>query len=87
LALASSRFPPLAQCLPLLQGVQPGWYLGEDARRSLHERVRVRLDRNPQPSAGAIVDSQSLKSTGLGGGERGYDGAKKVKGLKSVTCS
>jgi putative transposase len=28
------------------------------------------------------VDSQSVKSTGVGGEERGYDGAKKVKGRK-----
>ena len=28
------------------------------------------------------MDSQSVKSTGVGGKERGYDGAKKVKGRK-----
>ena len=29
-----------------------------------------------------MVDSQSVKSTGVGGKERGYDGGKKVKGRK-----
>ena len=45
----------------------------------LRERLRIRLGRNAQPSAG-IVDSQSAKTTGVGGEQRGYGGGKKVRG-------
>src|SRR3954454_9273756 len=53
----------------------------ERLNAELRERLRCRLGRDPHPSAG-IVDSQSARTSGVGGQERGFDPAKKVEGRK-----
>lgn len=53
----------------------------ERMNRVLRRRLREKMGRDPEPSAG-IVDAQSVKTTGVGGEQRGFDGGKKVRGCK-----
>ena len=62
------------------------WKWRRDGRlRQAHDRLREEVreaeGRGRDPS-GAVIDSQAVKGSGVGGPERGYDGAKRLSGRK-----
>ena len=74
------RFPPW----PAVYSQFARWRR-DGALRSMHDRLRELAreadGRNAEPSA-AIVDSQTVRGTGVGGPARGWDGAKRTTGRK-----
>src|SRR5919205_1451937 len=80
-APASSRLPSMAHRLPLFQTMALRRYLGED--QPGHPRTLAGPpEKGSSAQCGRGGISQSLKSTAVGGEDRGYDGGKKVKGRK-----
>jgi hypothetical protein len=73
--------PTVANGLLPLSQVVPGWAAAPSPRPTAGSGVREAEGRARDPS-GAILDSQAVKSTGVGGPERGYDGAKRLAGRK-----
>ena len=81
LAVTSPRVPTLEDRLPLLPRVENQRHLRE-TQRGVARTLANLLGQGPAAQRGHIADSQSAKTTGVGGEQRGYDGGKKVHGRK-----
>ena len=70
----------------LVKQSHPGTVIGgllDPVDKALVGAARLPVGRNGEPTAG-IIDSQSVKTNGSGGG-RGCDAGKKIKGRKRIS--
>jgi putative transposase len=71
--------PPTTVNYHYLKWMRKGFF--ERVNTEIRRRLRLKHDRNAEPSAG-IIDSQSVKGTSESSLESGFDGGKRVKGRK-----
>jgi putative transposase len=81
MAHVAHQFPHVAERLSLLARLETPGVVWSRIHDTLRARVREQEERHKQPTAGCL-ESQSVKTTEVGGAQRGFDHGKKVKGRK-----
>ena len=82
MAVVAEGLPALEDRLRLVQEMANRWDVGTPERRAAAQALACAAWQGSEPQSAGIVDSQSVKTTGVGGQERGFDPAKKVDGRK-----
>ena len=80
MAHVANQFPQVAECLSLLASLETPGGVGQNPRYVTRARQRKRGEAHT--SHGGVSGESSVKTTEVGGAERGFDNGKKVKGRK-----